>query len=81
MPKLLRLSGREVVAILQRFGFQAAYQQGSHVRLVRRGPHGEQQGLTVPQHRELGPGLLRAIVRQASQFIPADELRPWFYSD
>ncbi len=81
MPRLRRLSGREVIAILQRFGFERAYQHGSHVRLARTGPSGEHQTLTVPLHRELDLGTLHSILNQASQFVPADELHPWFYSD
>lgn len=39
------------------------------------------QTLTVPAHSELDRGTLRAILRQASRFIPEEELRPYFYHE
>ncbi|MBK8029643.1 MAG: type II toxin-antitoxin system HicA family toxin [Chloroflexi bacterium] len=35
MPKLKRLSGKELIKILERFGFELISQKGSHVRLQR----------------------------------------------
>lgn len=81
MPKLRRLSGAEVIRILELFGFVVHAQRGSHVKLRRIGPAGEKQTLTVPRHPELDTGTLRAIFRQASQYIAESELRPYFYSD
>ncbi|MCS6936160.1 MAG: type II toxin-antitoxin system HicA family toxin [Candidatus Bipolaricaulota bacterium] len=79
--KLKRLSGQEVIAILGRFGFQPVHQRGSHVKLRRINPAGMKQTLTVIVHDELDVGTLRSIFRQASRFIPEDELRPYFYSE
>jgi len=39
------------------------------------------QTLTIPRHRELDVWTLQAIFRQASRFIPHEELRDEFYSD
>ena len=78
MPKLRRLSGRQVVQILEQFGFGVVSQRGSHMKLKRRAAIGFQT-LTVPAHRQLDPGTLRAIIRQASRFVPEAELRPHFY--
>jgi predicted RNA binding protein YcfA (HicA-like mRNA interferase family) len=80
VPKLKRLSGREIVAIFQKFGFTVASQKGSHVKLVRALPGGERQVLTVPNHPELDTGTCRAILRQASRYIPVTDLHPYFYS-
>ena len=80
MPKLQRLSGREVVGIFQQFSFAVVSQRGSHVKLQRSTPTGKQT-LTVPAHAELDTGTLRAIIRQASRFIPESELRPYFYHE
>jgi predicted RNA binding protein YcfA (HicA-like mRNA interferase family) len=80
MPKLRRLSGDEVIRILEHFGFVVHAQRGSHVKLRRIGPAGEKQTLTIPRHRELDTGTLRAIFRQASRYISTDELRPEFYT-
>ncbi|MGH7773203.1 MAG: type II toxin-antitoxin system HicA family toxin [Candidatus Binatia bacterium] len=78
MPKLRRLSGREVVTILGRFGFTVVSQRGSHMKLQRI-VAGSKQTLTVPAHSELDPGTLRAIIRQATRFIPEQDLHPHFY--
>ena len=80
MPNLRRMSGRDAIAVFQTFGFQVFSQKGSHVKLRRIGPGGEKQTLTVPDHRELDTGTLRAIVRQATRYIPQDALRPHFYT-
>ena len=79
MPKLRRLAGREVLSILQSFGFKQASQRGSHIKLVRE-VAGARQVLTLPLHTELDPGTLRAIFRQASRFIAEQDLRPHFYT-
>ena len=79
MPKLRVLSGKEVVKILSKFGFEVISQRGSHVKLRRILPDGTKQTLTVPSHDELDKGTLKAIIRQASRYIPEEELRPYFY--
>jgi predicted RNA binding protein YcfA (HicA-like mRNA interferase family) len=80
VPSLRRMSGREVIAVFQRFGFEVCSQKGSHVKLRRVDARGEKQTLTVPDHRELDTGTLRAIIRQASRYVPVDELCPSFYA-
>ena len=80
MPKLRRLSGKEIVAILARFGFQVQSQKGSHLKLVRQSTAGERQTLTIPNHSELDTGTCRAILRQACRYLPEEQLRPHFYS-
>jgi predicted RNA binding protein YcfA (HicA-like mRNA interferase family) len=79
--RLRSLSGAEVVRIFGRFGFYAVKQAGSHVKLRRIAEHGERQTLNIPLHPELKPGTLRAIFRQASDYVPPDDLRPHFFSD
>jgi predicted RNA binding protein YcfA (HicA-like mRNA interferase family) len=81
MPRLHCLSGSQVIHILEAFGFSVHAQAGSHVKLRRLGPQGQKQTLTIPLHKELDLGTLRAIFRQASQYIADQELRPHFYTD
>ena len=61
MPKLPVVSGREAVRALERIGYRLDRQRGSHM-ILRHGdpPH---RRLTVPDHRELAKGTLRASVR------------------
>jgi predicted RNA binding protein YcfA (HicA-like mRNA interferase family) len=79
-PKLKRLSGKDVVTILARFGFSIYSQKGSHAKLRRILETGEKQTLTIPIHEELDIGTLRAIVNQATRYISQELLRPHFYS-
>jgi len=79
-PKLRRLSGKEVIAIFKRFGFDVHSQRGSHVKL-RRTSAGHRQTLTIVVHDELDLGTLQAIFRQTSRYVSADELRPHFFTD
>ena len=63
MGKDLKLcSGAEAVRKLQKAGWSAVRQKGSHVMLTK---YGYPWTLSVPQHKELGPGLLRKLLRQA----------------
>ena len=81
MPKLRRLSGDEVVTLLAKFNFHVHAQRGSHVKLRRTAPAGEHQTLTIPRHRELDRGTLRAILRQATRYIPEEQLIPLFFTE
>ena len=81
MPRLRRLSGDDVVAILARFGFHVHSQKGSHIKMRRTLESGRNQNLTVPRHREIDRGTLHSIFTQASRSVPVDDLRPHFYTD
>lgn len=50
MPKLRQLSGKQVIRILERFGFEVFSQRGSHVRLQRITVEGEEQRMVVFVH-------------------------------
>lgn len=78
MPRLKVLSGKDVLKIFGKFGFFPARQKGSHVT-VKRIFRGENQTLTVPLHKELDKGTLKAIYRQASRYISVDELFKDFF--
>ncbi|MGL5944288.1 MAG: type II toxin-antitoxin system HicA family toxin [Waterburya sp.] len=78
MPKLKRLSGAEIIAILKQFDFEVYSQRGSHVKLRRISRSGKET-LTVPNHRQLDTGTCRAIYRQACRYIPESDLFRYFY--
>jgi len=61
MSKLPVISGKECIKVLEKFGFIFYRQRGSHVTLVRENPPNQ---TTVPMHKELDRGTLRAILRQ-----------------
>ena len=61
MARLPIISGDEFVAAVRRIGYSLDRIEGSHMIVV--GPAGRR--LSVPRHRELGRGLLRALIRDA----------------
>jgi predicted RNA binding protein YcfA (HicA-like mRNA interferase family) len=60
-PKLPVVSGLQLIKAFGKIGYYVRDQQGSHVHLR----HPIRQALTVPAHKEIARGTLRAIVRQA----------------
>jgi predicted RNA binding protein YcfA (HicA-like mRNA interferase family) len=61
MTRLPRIKGKELIRALERAGFTIDRTRGSHVFLK----HTDGRATTVPVHlgETLGPGLLRAILR------------------
>jgi len=80
MTNLRRLSVKDVLRALGSFGFQVVSIRGSHAKLRRVLGSGERQTLTIPLHRSLDQGTLRAIFRQAMRYIPEADLQPWFFT-
>lgn len=64
------VSGAQLVAVLERLGWQVLRQRGSHVRL--RHPD-RSVFLVVPLHRELKKGTLNGMLKDAG--LDRDELR------
>ncbi len=60
--KLKLCSGAEVVMKLKKKGWIVDRQKGSHVMLVKDNYF---YTLSIPQHRELGIGILKKIIKQA----------------
>jgi predicted RNA binding protein YcfA (HicA-like mRNA interferase family) len=63
MPKLPRLTARQIVAVLEKAGFSLARQSGSH--MIFKNAFGKR--VTVPYHASkiLHPKLLKSILRDA----------------
>lgn len=81
MGHLRQMSAREVLRAFASFGFAIASTRGSHAKLLRVLPSGQRQTLTIPLHKQLAPGTLRAIFRQALRYIPEADLVPWFFHE
>lgn len=62
MARVPRVSGRTAVAAFQRAGFVVRRQRGSHIVMTK---VGVEATLSVPGHRELHTGTLRALIRKA----------------
>ena len=70
MSELPRVSGRELVKALKKIGYEQDRQRGSHIILRQiASPH---RRVTVPDHREIAKGTLRAIIREVG--VTVDEL-------
>lgn len=59
-------SGSDAVRKFQKAGWISVRQKGSHVMMTK---PGYQWTLSIPQHKELGPGLLRKLINQAGLTI------------
>jgi predicted RNA binding protein YcfA (HicA-like mRNA interferase family) len=66
MGKQPVVSGAEAVKAFQRAGWRVDRQRGSHVVLLK---PGHVASLSVPQHPELAPGTLRALIRAAGMSV------------
>ena len=61
MSRLPVCSGQDAIRAFQKLGYQVDHQTGSHIILR----HPQMRRLTVPNHRELARGTLRALIREA----------------
>ena len=67
MGILSNISGRDAIKVFKKFGYVVDHQTGSHVILF----HESRPTLSVPDHAELAPGLLRGLIRKSG--ISVDE--------
>lgn len=58
------LSGRELVKVLARLGYEVSHQTGSHIRLTTLS-NGEHH-VTVPEHNPIKIGTLNAIMKDVA---------------
>lgn len=62
MTRLPVVSGRDLVKAFQKLGYHHDHQRGSHIILRQESsPH---RRLTIPDHKEIAKGTLRAILRE-----------------
>ena len=64
MPKLPVLSGKDVVKLLCKIGFEHVRTAGSHA-ILNKQMQAEKITIPVPLHPELAKGTLKSIMRQA----------------
>ena len=62
MGKLSNIAGKEAAKAFQKAGWQLAGQVGSHLVLTKPGVRANP---SIPQHKELSVGALRALIRNA----------------
>ena len=66
MPKLPIMSGAEAIRVFDKIGWRIDRQRGSHVVLLK---EEHIASLSIPLHRELAPGTLRALIRTAGMTV------------
>jgi predicted RNA binding protein YcfA (HicA-like mRNA interferase family) len=64
--KLANISGKQAAKAFQKCGWEVRGQVGSHLVLTKAAIRAN---LTVPQHPELAPGTLRALIRTAGPSV------------
>ena len=64
MPKLPVLSGKEVIKVLSKIGFEHVRTKGSHAILNKQTEKGKVT-IPVPLHKELAKGTLKSIMNRA----------------
>jgi predicted RNA binding protein YcfA (HicA-like mRNA interferase family) len=62
MPPIPLLSGREVVKVFESLGWSIARQRASHIMMSK-------PGEAIPDHKEVGRGTLRDLIRDANLTI------------
>lgn len=66
MGKLANISGKEAVKAFGKAGWILVGQVGSHCVMTK---EGERANLSIPQHKELSVGTLRALIRAAGMTV------------
>lgn len=65
MAKLPLISGKKAIKVFLKDGYHVVRKKGSHFRLH----HTSKKPLTIPDHKLIGKGLLRKILRDAEMSI------------
>ena len=68
MPKLPLISAKEAIKAFEKINYQIIRQRGSHIRM-RHADDQNKPPLTIPNHKTLGKGLLRKLLRDAELTI------------
>jgi predicted RNA binding protein YcfA (HicA-like mRNA interferase family) len=66
MARLTNISGKQAANAFAHAGWQAVGQVGSHLVMVK---PGLRVNLSIPQHKELSVGTLRALIRNAGMTV------------
>jgi predicted RNA binding protein YcfA (HicA-like mRNA interferase family) len=65
------LSGRELIRLLKRYGYESTRQVGSHIRL-RSNFQGYVHLITIPDHDSLRIGTLNSILSDVADYLGMD---------
>jgi predicted RNA binding protein YcfA (HicA-like mRNA interferase family) len=62
MARLANISGKQAAKAFEKAGWYRVGQVGSHLMMSK---PGIRVNLSIPQHKELAPGTLRALIRNS----------------
>jgi predicted RNA binding protein YcfA (HicA-like mRNA interferase family) len=65
MGQLSNISGKDAVKVFAKTGYKLDHQTGSHIILYC--SHPGKLPLSIPNHKELAPGLLRSQIKRAGR--------------
>ena len=68
MPKLPVISAKQAIKAFEKLDYQIIRQKGSHIRM-RHKTDKSKQPLTIPNHKIIGKGLLRKLLRDSELTI------------
>ena len=66
MSKLGNISGKDAAKAFNKAGWQPMGQVGSHLVMTK---PGQRANLSIPQHKELSVGTLRALIRASGMTV------------
>ena len=78
MPKLRKISGKDLIKFFEKEGFVFNRQKGSHI-VISRIVEGSKQHLVIPNHSELDRGMTHGIFKQSREYLPEQDLKKFFY--
>lgn len=64
--KLSNISGKDAAKAFEKAGWEMRGQVGSHLVLTKTGVRAN---LSIPQHSELAPGILRGLIKAAGMSV------------
>lgn len=68
------LSGRELIRLLKRYGYESTRQVGSHIHL-QSNFRGNVHLVTIPDHRNLRIGTLNSILSDVAEYLGMDRAK------
>ena len=78
MPKIFTISAKDFIKFLENNGFIIDRQNGSHI-VLKRSSYLKKEVMTVPNHKEISVGTVKALYNQAKKYIDINELDKFFY--
>ncbi|MDP9076239.1 MAG: type II toxin-antitoxin system HicA family toxin [Bacteroidota bacterium] len=66
------LSGKQLIKVLSKYGYEVVRQTGSHIRLTISTENGI-HNTTIPNHESLRLGTLMSIINEISDYLGIDK--------